>query len=270
MNLFQASTGGVGTPHPPKSFHRNYRGPSTWLIMCFHTDFVYYKDKHFETGRQFQCLINAPGSPTVHGPTADMKTGFENDWLYFSGEGVDELISALNLPVNQAFSVQKERCLTPFISTILKEQESPLPYAQFMISNTIADMLLFLARNRHEDEVASNKAYRTIHELRTGMLENYTESYDLKSLAEKSGYSVSRFCELYKQFYHSSPISDLVNIRISHAKNYLLFSDRTISEIAILCGFDSIHYFSNMFKKIVKCSPKQFRDSLLGRNKNEE
>ena len=41
-------------------------------------------------------------------------------------------------------------------------------------------------------------------------IESGTIEAELKKLAEEAGYSVSRFCELYKKFYNSSPIADLI------------------------------------------------------------
>ena len=267
MNLIRSCGCGISTMHPIKNFHRNYHGSAFYLLMCFNTDFVYYKDGKIERGKKFQCVLNTPNVPIVHGPANDMHTGFENDWIFFTGEEIPELIESLDLPLNTAFSVSKNNCLTAYINAILQERKGLLPYSEIYISNIIREMLLHIARNRKVDEHASSKAYDTITGVRANMLKNYMENYDLKRLSEESGYSVSRFCELYKLYYDSSPITDLINIRLSKAKYYLLFTDYTVSEIATLCGFESIHYFSNMFKKNVKCSPKQYRcnaDAHLG------
>ena len=48
MNLIRSCGCGISTMHPIKNFHRNYHGSAFYLLMCFNTDFVYYKDGKIE------------------------------------------------------------------------------------------------------------------------------------------------------------------------------------------------------------------------------
>jgi len=50
---------------------------------------------------------------------------------------------------------------------------------------------------------------------------------------------------------------------ISEAKNMLVESDRSISEIAYQLGFENPPYFSRLFKKEVGLSPKEFKNQLM-------
>lgn len=52
----------------------------------------------------------------------------------------------------------------------------------------------------------------------------------------------------------------LIEKRIKEAKQLLLFSDLTITEIALSVGFKNSQYFSNSFKKKTKLTPKDFRE----------
>ena len=51
----------------------------------------------------------------------------------------------------------------------------------------------------------------------------------------------------------------LNKIRIDEAKRLLLESDRNISEIASLVGYNSSPHFSRVFKELTSKSPKEFR-----------
>ncbi|SJT88036.1 L-rhamnose operon regulatory protein rhaS [Clostridioides difficile] len=54
--------------------------------------------------------------------------------------------------------------------------------------------------------------------------------------------------------------TDYINgIRLEKAVNYLNKGDLNITEIALRCGFDSINYFSRLFKKHYNVSPTQFK-----------
>jgi len=55
-------------------------------------------------------------------------------------------------------------------------------------------------------------------------------------------------------------ITQLINmLKIHVAKNLLLTTNYTVSEIAYETGFLTLSYFSRVFHKIVHCSPSQYR-----------
>lgn len=261
MNLIKYESCDTATVHLPKEFFDNDKGVDFYLLMCFNTDFVYCTDNKMQRGEKYQCILHPPHTPLMHGPAPDMEEGFENDWIYFGGDGVAELIEELELPVNKSFFVENGNCLTAFICSLQREEKMPMHYSEYYFSSVIQDMLISIARQRRLAEIKDGYSYNSVRNVRKAMLENYYRKFDLKKLAEESGYSVSRFCELYKKFYNSSPIADLINMRINKAKHYLLFSDKQVSEISELCGFETVHYFSMMFKKQTGCSPLSYRCS---------
>lgn len=251
----------ISTVHPKNDFFRRYECDD-WLLMCFNTDFVYFSNGEMKKGEKYQCILNAPHTPIIHGSSGQSDTGFENDWIYFSGSEVETLIKELDLPINESFYVERENCLTHYISLILKEEKLPMYYSEYYVSGVIHDMLVYIARQRKLFDCRDSSAYESIKSVRKYMIENYAKKYDLNLLANKAGYSVSHFCNLYKKFYDSSPITDLINMRLKKARQLLLFTNYSISEIADLCGFDSIHYFSAIFKKDMGCSPLKYRKSV--------
>lgn len=57
-------------------------------------------------------------------------------------------------------------------------------------------------------------------------------------------------------------VNDYVNqIRINQAKEYLISTDKKITEIANLVGFGDSRYFSTVFKKLSGMSPTQYKES---------
>ena len=77
-------------------------------------------------------------------------------------------------------------------------------------------------------------------------------------MAKLSGYSVSRFSALYKQRYGTSPTKDLIDARIEEAKRFLLYSSRSVGEVAETVGFSSLYYFSRCFKEKVGVAPSEY------------
>ena len=52
-----------------------------------------------------------------------------------------------------------------------------------------------------------------------------------------------------------SPRQYVTKMKIDYAKELLMINRYNISEIAELCGFENVYYFSNVFKKQVGISP---------------
>jgi AraC-like DNA-binding protein len=56
---------------------------------------------------------------------------------------------------------------------------------------------------------------------------------------------------------------NLHSVTTSSAKDILVASDRSISEIACQLSFEDAPYFSRLFKKEVGMSPKEYKNQLL-------
>ncbi len=85
----------------------------------------------------------------------------------------------------------------------------------------------------------------------------------LAELAAGSFLSVSRFSHLFRDFTGKPPLQYINELRIERAKNLLAYSEFTVSEIASELGFESLHYFSRLFRKTTGESPSAFRHSRI-------
>ncbi len=91
------------------------------------------------------------------------------------------------------------------------------------------------------------------------IMENYRNSnFDYEALRLTSGLSYSHFKKLFISVYGMSPCKFVTKMRIDYAKELLIAGVYSISEIAEMCGFENVYYFSNVFKKNVGVSPKNF------------
>lgn len=78
-------------------------------------------------------------------------------------------------------------------------------------------------------------------------------------MAARIPLSESRFYTVYKSFYGTSPMEDLIRARIDSAKNALLFTDRTISSIAESLGYNNLTHFIRQFRSFTGMSPSGYR-----------
>ena len=89
--------------------------------------------------------------------------------------------------------------------------------------------------------------------------ENFNKHLTNKDIADKFGYNRNYISSLVKLATGVTLHKYLQNIRIEKAIEYLEQSDKSISEIAELCGFYDIYHFSKVFKSTMGKSPSEYR-----------
>jgi AraC-like DNA-binding protein len=92
-----------------------------------------------------------------------------------------------------------------------------------------------------------------------------TDRTKTPSLAELAGplqLHPTSFCRAFKQSTGLSPHRYLLERRVNRAKEMMKDRKRTLTEIALDCGFSSSSQFSIVFKRITGVSPRGYRLSL--------
>ena len=89
--------------------------------------------------------------------------------------------------------------------------------------------------------------------------EHFTEKITLEELARLENISVSYLTRRFKETTGVTIISYINSLRVERAKELLLMTDLTITEIADQVGFESSKYFHRVFKKETGESPSSFR-----------
>jgi AraC family transcriptional regulator len=90
-----------------------------------------------------------------------------------------------------------------------------------------------------------------------------TKTPSLAELAKPLRIHPTSFCRAFKQSTGLSPHRYLLAHRINRAKEMMTDQNRTLTEIALDCGFSSSSQFSIVFKRITGVSPRIYRLSSL-------
>lgn len=89
----------------------------------------------------------------------------------------------------------------------------------------------------------------------------YTEDLTLKLVAEQLYINVVYLGQCFKSETERSFSQFLNQVRIQKAQQLLLYTPKSINEIAYETGYNTNHYFIKMFKKLNGMSPKEFRET---------
>lgn len=88
---------------------------------------------------------------------------------------------------------------------------------------------------------------------------HYAEKITLDKLSEVFLINKYYLERIFKEQFGTSIINYLLSIRITHAKQLLRFSDKSVEQIGLECGISPLYYFSRTFKQTEGISPSEYR-----------
>jgi two-component system, response regulator YesN len=113
----------------------------------------------------------------------------------------------------------------------------------------------------YRDDKKLNKYGNVILLAKEYIGKNYTNSeISLYDVANFVNMSPNHFSVIFKQHTGEAFIDYLTDFRIKKAMEILQTTSARSSEIATAVGYADAHYFSHLFKKLVKCTPTEFRN----------
>ena len=92
------------------------------------------------------------------------------------------------------------------------------------------------------------------------VLNNYKNpNVSQAELADQLNMTSSSFCKFVKNMTRKTFYDLILEARISHAGRLLVNTDKYVSEICFLSGFNNVSNFNRIFKRVMKKSPMEYR-----------
>lgn len=186
-------------------------------------------------------------------------------WLNFNGGHVKEIINGGSFPKTKAiFKVGiNDEFLNFFKSVITYAKAEELGYQQ-VSTGIIRNMLgLLFYRNQNAKKV-DDEMKEKIDLARILIRENISDLKTPTEIAEQLGLGYSWFRKAFKKYVGTSPAQFQIQMRMQQAKELLIASNKTVSEIAYELAFESPSQFSTFFRIRTEVTPLEFR--RLNRN----
>lgn len=109
--------------------------------------------------------------------------------------------------------------------------------------------------------------YKRLSHARDFIEKNVDQPITLPQIAGVACLSIHHFLRLFKQVFEETPHQYLTRKRIERAKDLLLTTSISVTDICQSVGFRSPGSFSWLFRRHVGCSPEGFR-ALNGQKKS--
>jgi len=107
--------------------------------------------------------------------------------------------------------------------------------------------------------------YQRLCQAREFIDASYHLPLDLSQISRRAYFSPYHFLRLFKQTFYKTPHEYLTEKRIEKAKQLLISSEFSITEVCFEVGFESLGSFSTLFHKHAGHPPKLYRTRTLGR-----
>ena len=150
-----------------------------------------------------------------------------------------------------------------------KEYDERRPGYQMMLTGIALQLLIPYFRaagelDEPEKNDAKTKSWVHIENAVSYIYKNLNHpELDNAQIAEAVGVSANYLTKLFQDHLGISLHTYMLNIRIERAKQMMYKDNKSLTEVAYLCGFSGIHVFSKIFKKIVGMSPSKFLENSV-------
>ena len=173
--------------------------------------------------------------------------------------------SNYNDPVFEVFHPKENNAeLLPVLMRIKTVFQQQHPYYEVLLNSSLLELCYLLLTEQSQQTTSNKSSNNGNSEIKEAL--EYIENHCLEklSLEEVAGilkYNPSYFSRRFHQYTGFTFVEYLNRCRTAVAASTLSESDKTISEIALDCGFPNVSSFITFFKRQYKMTPESYRKS---------
>lgn len=189
-----------------------------------------------------------------------LKTGWVENYIGFEGKIAIELFKhPLFTPEQPVLHVGiKEEVLDTYLK-IFELVDKEKPGYQQIASAMVMKLLGYIISFEKRKGFSGKSISVVIEKARFMLRQRIEQDVNLEELAQSYNVSYSHFRQMFKKYTGVSPGQYHLQLKIIRAKELLVSTNKSIKEISHELGFQSIYYFSNLFKKKEGVYPSEFR-----------
>jgi len=188
------------------------------------------------------------------------KTGWKEHYIGFDGPLVDTLLKPdffiKECPIIKvAFRKELHDLFFMIFDNAFSEKAGYQQICTGLIITYIGQIISIIKNREFEGKDIEKKIQQACLILR----DNLESNIDAQELAGELNTGYSYFRTMFKKYTGMSPVQYHLQLRIKKAEEMLLLTKKPVKVIAYELGFQSIYYFSRLFKTKTGKSPSDFR-----------
>lgn len=191
-----------------------------FFIDCANSYTVNSEDEHTEV--MWVCFGGATSAEYYDYYIADNRNVFRPSFI-------DKVVSAVN--------------------ELIETNEKKLLNAEVISSKLIMDILTIALTQSSDSSQNDSALKQKLAAVNAFIDDHFNEAITLEGLSSEFYISKYYLTREYKKIYGRTIFQQIIAARIEYGKKLLRFSDKSVEEIAHLCGFNDQSYFARQFKK---------------------
>lgn len=173
------------------------------------------------------------------------ENGFDTDTVKLCENIIDETAAEKFMKVVEAYDIEGE-----YRGLAIRAKVLDLLYTlcAFHVSN--GNVAKKKKKGSNTDNIRAAIVY---------IRENLSQRITTKDLARASGISEYYFIREFKRITHYTPVTYINIVRCDTARKMLYEGNKNVGEVANLCGFENMPYFTKTFKKYTGILPSDVK-----------
>ena len=206
-------------------------------------------------------LITKPGDWHRYRPK--VSTGWVEHYVGFSGHIAHQVFGRPWFTQKNAvlYIGNREEIIDTYYKIFDYVTEEKPGYQQ-VSAGMVMKLLGFIVSMDKQKDFSGKRVEQIIQNACFTIRENVESEINFQNFAEQNNIGYSYFRKMFKKYTGVPPVQYHLELKILRAKEMLLHTDMSIKEISYELGFQSIYYFSRLFKNKLGMSPSEIRKSI--------
>ena len=235
-------------------------GHPNYLFLLLNTPGRFFVDGKWQEVAADTVLIFQPGQKHLYGYTEkDNKTDQYSDcWIHIASE--QPLFLQDHFPFGKPVAIHNADEYHDLFHLLSKEY-----FGTASNKDKIMNHLLLALLYKVEDEMETRhypELYYQLLDLRTAFYSRPNLDWSIGGMAEKLNVSETHLYAAYKKYFGTTCMADVIQARIEYSCEYLQSTNKSVEEIAELCGYHNTEHFIRQFKKKMNCTPLQYKKTV--------
>lgn len=251
--LYAQEIGHVQRLSAGKERGRNALSSYLFVAICKGEGALQYEGEHY-TLKEGDCFWIDCRLPHTYQSSAQAL--WEIKWIHFNGAHAAAYYQLFREQNPPAFVSGQFPALLGCLDAMLEDCTRDAQPLEALQSCHITTLLTHVLK-KENTHTTGNK----MQEIRAYLEAHFTESLSLDGLAAQFFVSKFYLARQFKAEYDCTVMEYLIQLRITHAKQLLRYSDLSIAQVAQACGYHNQSYFSRQFDKTEGIGARMYRRS---------